>query len=103
VFASKVCDFAGVDIDIEIRRLAVTPEQTEFYGLPTRPTKTTDSRSRNFVGRSVEVDAVPASELRRILRDFIAQFIDEHALAVLQESERSERQVLRRMAGMSWT
>src|SRR4051794_37923123 len=42
---------------ISFERVAVTREQIAAYGLPTRPTKQTDSRARGFEGESVEVDA----------------------------------------------
>lgn len=52
--------------DITFQRMAVTPEQIEKWNLPTRPNKTTDSRTRNFTGKaSVELDAISADELRR--------------------------------------
>lgn len=48
--------------------VAVTQDQIDAYDLPTRPTKETDSRSRNFHGESVEVDALPPSVLRETAR-----------------------------------
>jgi hypothetical protein len=36
------------DAEIHFERLAVTPAQIIFWELPTRPTKATDSRSKNF-------------------------------------------------------
>lgn len=69
-------DPSGVDIPIKIEqylrqfapraeihfsRAAVNPEQIAALGLPTRPTKRSDSRAKTFSGESVELDAVPAS------------------------------------------
>ncbi|MCX6924086.1 MAG: hypothetical protein NT154_12885, partial [Verrucomicrobia bacterium] len=57
--------------EIHFKRVAVTPEQITEWKLPTRPTKTTDSRSRRFDGESVEVDAVPPATLRGLVRSCI--------------------------------
>jgi len=55
-FEARVRGFAP-DADAVFERLAVTPEQIIEFNLPTRPTKTTDTRARGFIGESVEVDA----------------------------------------------
>jgi hypothetical protein len=48
----------GPDADIEFERVAVTEDQIQSMRLPTRPTKGSDSRRKNFKGDSVEVDAI---------------------------------------------
>ena len=80
-------------------RLAVLPRQIAEYGLPTRPTKKSDSRARGFVGESVEVDAIPANELRRICEGAITQHIDEEQQRLVRVAEESERELLRRLSG----
>jgi hypothetical protein len=42
------------DAEIFFERIAVTPEQIEHWDLPTRPTKTSDTRAKNFGDISVE-------------------------------------------------
>ncbi len=86
------------DIDITFERIAVTPEQIVDLSLPTRPTKSTDSRSRSFRGESVEVDAVPTAELRRIVEDAIVRHIDPRALRLTRLAEDQERRGLLAMA-----
>jgi hypothetical protein len=100
-FRAKVIEFAELtDLGfVGFERLAVTPAQITDMGLPTRPTKSTDSRARGFDGRSVEVDAIPASRLRQIVEDAITSHIDPAALRVTQVAERSEREVLTRLIG----
>ena len=93
----RLRDFAP-DVEIVFERLAVTPEQIVELELPTRPTKTTDSRSRKFAGESVEVDAIPTSVLTRIVEDAILGWIDEQAFEVTRLAEHSERQGLLAMA-----
>jgi len=62
--------------------------------LPTRPTKQTDSRSKNFAGESVEVDAIPAARLRGLVRECIERHLDERALARTRRVEAAERRTL---------
>ena len=97
-FVEKVRAFAP-DADVTFERLAVTPEQIVAYDLPTRPTKTSDTRARGWIGGSVEVDALPAPVLRSIVEDAIAQHIDQRALELTAIAQRSERDVLYAIAG----
>ena len=86
------------DALIHFERLAVTAEQIERMELPTRPTKTTDTRAVGFVGGSVEVEAIPPDELRRMCLDAIEQHINGHEWRILQVAERSEREGLATLA-----
>lgn len=95
----KLRSFVPSHIDLTFERLAVTPEQIDELGLPTRPTKQSDSRAAKFAGESVEVDAIPSSTLRGIVSDAIERWIDPEALRITREAERSEKQILRRIAG----
>lgn len=89
-FTDKVRNFAP-DVSVEFMRLAVTPEQIDIYDLPLRPTKHSDTRAKNWAGGSVEVDAIPAPELRRLLEDFIAGFHNPDELGRLDVVESAER------------
>lgn len=92
-FSEKVHRFTpGSDVVFE--RLAVTPEQITLLDLPTRPTKASDSRAAKFDGESVEVDAIPASTLRAIVRASIEQHVDPESLRLTQVVEASERRTL---------
>jgi hypothetical protein len=94
----KLRDFVNPRIDLTFERIAVTPEQINDLDLPTRPTKQSDSRARNFDGESVEVDAIPSPTLRSLVRDAIEQWIDPEELRVTRIAEASEREVLTRIA-----
>jgi len=83
---------------VEFERIAVTPTQIEWWQLPSRPTKKTDTRAKNFRGESVELDAIPAPELRELVRDAIEDHVDRHQLEVLRTAEAEERCVLEQMA-----
>jgi hypothetical protein len=85
------------DADIHFERVAVRPEQIIEWGLPTRPTKKTDSRSKSFEGESVEVDAIEPARLRQIVRECIQRHVDRSALEVLKAAERSERELFSRL------
>lgn len=89
--------------EVHVERLAVDREQIDEYGLPTRPTKTTDSRARKFMQQhgtgSVELDAIPPAILRSLVRDSIERHMDPDKLRVLKLAEEEERDVLRSVWG----
>jgi hypothetical protein len=86
-----------------VERIALTEEQVRHYRLPTRPTKRDGNTHANgFHGDSVELDALPSSELRALVRNCIERHISETELAVLREAEDSERELLQQFADDSW-
>jgi hypothetical protein len=90
--------FVDDEVDVYCEQLAVTPEQIRELSLPTRPTKSSDTRARGFAGESVEVDAIPSPTLREIVRHAIEQYADHDQLEILRAAELSERTVLQSMA-----
>ncbi len=88
------------DAEIHFRRLAVTPEQIERWSLPSRPTKTSDTRSKGFGDISVELDAIPPALLRQLVEDAIRAHLPEHEFRVLKAAEQSERQHFKKIAAM---
>jgi hypothetical protein len=97
----STCTFsAGEEVaTAHFKRLAVTEIQVYELGLPTRPTKRTDTRARSFEGGSVEVDAIAPTVLRELVEDAITEHIDPEALRLSEVAEQSEREVLTRMIG----
>jgi hypothetical protein len=84
------------DAEIHFERLGVTPEQIEYWNLPTRPTKKTDSRSKMFDSEiSVELDAIEPDRLRSIVKDAIERHLPPEQFKVLKAAEESERELLR--------
>jgi hypothetical protein len=79
---------------LEFERLAVTPEQIADMQLPTRPTKSSDTRAKGFDGNSIEVDAIPSPTLRSIVADAITSRIDARAWAIEQQIEAGEKEDL---------
>jgi hypothetical protein len=83
--------------DFHFERVAITPEQIASLNLPTRPTKTEadgNRHAKNFVGESVELDALPIDELHRLVRRVIQRHIDPRQLSILRTAEESERELL---------
>ena len=74
-------------------------EQIDLWALPTRPTKKTDSRSKGFDDESVEVDAIPPGQLRRLVRNCILQHIDRRQMLACEKVEQAERATLQRIIG----
>ncbi len=85
------------DVDLHFERVAVNLEQVKKWGLQTRPTKKTDSRSKTFKGESVEVDAIPPSQLRELVSACIEQHVDQDTLDRMRLLEKAERRTLRNM------
>jgi hypothetical protein len=81
------------DAHIEFERVAVTPEQIRRLHLPSRPTKTTDSRAKGFAKESVELDAIPP-HLRDYVEGLLAQHLPQDQLKILRAAEESERNSL---------
>jgi hypothetical protein len=80
-------------------RIAVTPEQIESLKLPSRPTKTSDTRSKNFAAESVELDAIEPDMLRLLVERHIERHLPRQQFDVLKAAEESERGLLRTMVG----
>jgi hypothetical protein len=87
--------------EIHFERPAVTREQVEQWNLPTRPTKTTDTRAKKFgSATSVELDAIPADKLRALVRECIERHVDQQQLTILKVAEDSERDFLKSVAAI---
>ena len=89
--------------EIHVRRLAVDRDQIDAWHLPTRPTKSSDTRARKFRQihgtESVELDAIPPDVLRSLVQEAIDQHMDPWRLQQFQIVEREERETLRQMFG----
>ncbi len=86
------------DAEIYFERIAVTQDQIEEWDLPSRPTKSSDTRSRKWRGGdSVELDSIHPDELRQLVQDVIEEHLPPEKFAVLKVAESSERELL-----LSW-
>jgi hypothetical protein len=82
------------DATITFERIAVTPEQIATEHLLTRPPKKSDPRTKGFQGETVEIEALPSPQLRRLVRECILTHVDEAQWQVLATAEENERQIL---------
>ena len=55
------------DVELHFERLAVNEGQIAEWHLPTRPTKSSDTRSKGFGDVSVELDAIAPEALRQLV------------------------------------
>ena len=84
--------------EVEFIRLAVTPDQVDFYDLPTAPPKATDRRS--FEGLTTQCEALDPSKLAQILEDAITSRLDLEVYEQALEFERECRVELRERLGL---
>jgi len=85
------------DAEIYFQRVAVTLRQIRAWNLPTRPTKSSDTRSKNFGDISVELDAIPPEEFREMVRDVIERHLPADQFDILKAAEASERDLISRL------
>lgn len=87
------------DAEIHFERIGVTMAQIIEWNLPSRPTKTTDSRAKGFGEISVELDAIRPQALRDLVQAAIERQLPRYKLDVLLEVEAIERRQIREMVG----
>jgi hypothetical protein len=80
--------------EIHFERLAVSPARISAWNLPSRPTKTSDSRSKGFGDISVELDAIDPDRLRGNVAAAIERHMPPRQFEVLKAAEQSEREYL---------
>jgi hypothetical protein len=85
------------DAEIFFERVAVTSEQIAAWDLPTRPTKSTDTRAKGFGEISVELDAIEPNQLRALVQETIERHLPAEQFEVLKVAEQSERQIISRL------
>jgi len=79
----------------EVIRVGLKAEHIVLFGLPTRPTKTSDTRSKNFGDdRSVELDAVAPAKLKDWVEKEIRRYIDWPAWEKSMAEEAAQRRTL---------
>jgi len=82
---------------VEIRRVALTPQQIATLDVTTTPDeiKPTDSRSRAFIERGLEpaaqLEAIPPDALSTVARQAVEHTLDLKVLAESRERERVEQ------------
>lgn len=82
----------------QFERVAVNRDQITRYNLPSRPTKRTDTRAKDWIGESVELDALPANLLQEMVGECILRHIDRNTLDRIQQVEEAEKETLAEVA-----
>lgn len=88
------------DTELYFEKVAVDERQIQLFDLPTRPTKSSDSRSKSFTGESVELDAIDPPTLRSLAAETILMHVDRDAWIRMRDIEQQEREQLRQLAAM---
>lgn len=90
-------------VEVDVHKLALNPDQVEEYNLPPNPAKMSDSRAQGFVDRhgesSYEVDALPPEVLQKMVREEIEGHMDVGAYADVQVEEARLKATLIKAAG----
>lgn len=73
------------------RRVALTADQVNDYGIQTAPPKASDSRSANWLGETAQLEAVPPGTLNQLLVDAIEDEYDLDLWTSIVAEERTER------------
>lgn len=77
--------------EIRPRRVALTREQVEEYGLDTAPPKGSDSRSVNWFDETAQAEAMPPDVLADVVTEALEAEIDMDAYNDVLEEEEQER------------
>ena len=75
---------------LDFRRLAINRDQIAAYDLPTKPRKANDRR-RLDIRETVEAEAMPAGDLRGMVRSEVESLLPAGALERAKVAEESER------------
>ena len=79
---------------ITFERAALTSEQVEEMGLPTAPPKPTDSRSKNWVGETCQLEAIPPNDLASLAVNMVSNSIDQDKYQARRAMEDAIRDTL---------
>jgi hypothetical protein len=85
--------------EVYFERLAVTQTQIDNLELPSRPTKTTDSRAKGFGDISVELDAMTPGLLRAIVEEAINRHLPADRFEELKLAEAEDQRRIEQMVG----
>jgi hypothetical protein len=88
------------EAEIHFERLAVNATQIRDWGLPTRATKESDTRSKGFGAISVELDTIPPDRLRDLVQRAIERHLPPDQYRVLVAAEASEQRLMNGLVGM---
>lgn len=95
-------DDNGNEVDLSVKKIALTLEQIAQFKPPPNPAKVTDPRAGKYIekyGRvSWEVDAIPPDELQEIVSDEITSIMDLDLYEAWKSKEDDHKAKLRKVA-----
>jgi len=96
---SRLEEFSGGDMTVEVRKIALTMAQVRRHKPPPNPAKITDPRAaayRRIHGDSSwEVDALPPDVLARLIRSAFESVLDAEKMDAIKEREERDKSQLR--------
>ena len=94
----RYSELEGLDININVQRIALTHQQVQEYNLTPNPTKTADPRATGYIEQNGnqcwELDAIEPNELQRLVAESIKSHIDADIWNQILEQQTQERQEL---------
>ncbi len=80
-------------IDVKVDRICLLEEQVIEWGLPPKPTKKGDSRTRSWTGLGVvELESVKRPKLHALAEEAIMKYFDEDIYSDLMVTEEEEQE-----------
>lgn len=87
-------------VQLEVLKIAITPEQVKKYNPPPNPAKLKDSRSARYIAKhgtnSFEVDALPPNILQAIIRGSVEAYLDMDRMQEIKDREEVDKAALRK-------
>lgn len=84
-------------LSLEFQRIGITERQIADMDLPANPRKATDKRSAH-IKFAVEAEAMPAADMRRLVRESVEALLPPYALELAKLAEEEERRGLQQLA-----
>ena len=82
------------NIELHAQRVALTREQVEHFGLTTAPPKSSDRRSKNWVGGTCQLEALAPDLLAHIVEEAIVEHLNVDVLEQVVDEERENQAAL---------
>lgn len=94
----RYSELEGLDLNINVQRIALTYQQVQEYNLTPNPTKTADPRATGYIeqfgNQCWELDAIDPNVLQKLVLESIKNHIDAYIWNQTLEQQEQERQEL---------
>jgi hypothetical protein len=82
------------EAEVRFDRVALTEDQVDSMGIPTAPPKSSDSRSKNWIGDTAQLEAIPPDQLAALAVKSVEAELD---LDVLDDVKAREAKISERL------